>query len=583
MPTRAERLQAAAKNFIHGFADACYYRQPCANPQCALHYTIFITPPRLPTGSARAKDSSTSRKIILPLAASLLFLALGVLLIPLAGIQNDEALFSHPIFSNGINYLGVRTMIIPYLGALKTVFYIPIWAIFGVDVWTLRLPVVLAGGITVFFFYLLTEMAASRKAAFLGALLLASDPIVIMTTTFDWGPVALEHLFLVTGSYALCRFGRNPHSESRKWLAGGFFCYGLALWNKATFSWALAGLAIACVTALWPFLRRGWSSRNAVVAGAAFLIGAFPLVWYNVRYQGITFWWKANLAPAEAPGKWPQVKAALQGSSVFGYIAAGEEHGPPKAAEATTAKVSAWLSERLGLRRESGFYYAAGGLLLLFPLWRRSRAAWFSLVFCAVAWLTMAITHGGGEFAHHVVLLWPFPILFVACALDEISRRISRWILPAVGVTLVVLNLSVVNQYLYQLHRYGSHGTFTDAIFPLSSSLGEEANSRIYVTDWGISNTLSMLHEGRLDVEFLGELLQPEPPTLEQMEIVGKALRNPSGVFVGHLRGQEIFPNVGAHLDALAEQAGMRLEVVQTISNSNGLPMFEISRAVPSP
>lgn len=558
---------------------------------------ILITMPSSHSHAVGATDSSTAREIILPISAFVLFLGLGVLLIPLAGIQHDEAIFSIPIyeregasFFSKIITLHLPLMIMDYVGALKTYLYYPIFTIFGVNVWSVRLPMVVAGALTIFSFYKLTELAVSRKAAAAGAFWLATDPLVLMTTTFDWGPVALEHLLLVTGCYFLWRSAGVQSHSGEKWsaaeryLAGGFLCFGLALWNKAIFSWALTGLTAASLVTLLPYLRRSLSRRNVAIAATAFAIGALPLILYNVKSGGTTFRSNTQLVPAEVPGKWIHVKLALQGSSVFGYIAAHEDTGASKPSQGGLAgKASAWLRERLGPRHSSDVYYVMGALLALVPLWWRSRAAWFSLVFCSVAWLMMAMTHNAGGSAHHAVLLWPFPILFAVAALDGLPQRVSRLALPGVALIVVTLNLAVVNQYFYQLRYYGSAGPFSDAIFALSPVLAEKTNSKIYLTDWGMSVALNMLHEGRLNMEDVSHITQAESPDPVQAEYMDKALRDSTGLFVSHLRGQEMIPNVGAHLDALAAQAGMRLEVVQTISDSNGRPIFEISRAVPAP
>lgn len=561
--------------------------------QRALPYTIFITSlPLAPPQSADAVDSSTQRKMVPGVIAGLLFVLLGILLIPLAGIQNDEAIFAMPLYErsqasfwNRISHLDLPAMTMTYLGALKGLLYLPLLETLGANVWTVRLPVVLLCGITIFLFYRLAEIVQSRRAAVTAAFLLATDPLFLMTGTFDWGPVVIEHFLLVTGCYALCRFGRSSHSSGRKWhksawLAAGFLCFGLALWNKAVFSWALIGLTVAAIATLWPYLWRFLSVRNAAIAGAAFVIGAFPLIWYNVKNNGVTFRQNTHLALAGIPEKWIQVELALQGKSVFGYIAAEEWLEPKKDPGTVVARSSAWLRERLGQRHTSGFYYVVGAALLLIPLWWQTRAAWFSVVFCTVAWLLMAMTEGAGTGAHHVVLLWPFPILFVASVLDGLPRMIPSWIFTTIVTVLVAMNLTVVNQYLYQLQHYGGAQYFTDAIFPLSDVLKQKGGT-IYAADWGMSQTLVLLHRGRLNVRWAADPLVPDTPSPDQVKELHQMLRDPTGLFIGYPRGQEIFPNVGLHLDALAKQAGMRMEVVQVISDSNGRPIFEISRAVP--
>ncbi len=142
------------------------------------------------------------------LAAGGLFLLLAILVLPYAGIQSDEALFSTPLFPHVNNDLGlplpphhVPLMVMTYIGSLKTVLYWPIFRIFGTSPWTLRLPVVVLGAITIFVFFHLARVSAGAWAAAVGALLLATDPVFLLTDTFDWGPVALVNLLHVTGCW----------------------------------------------------------------------------------------------------------------------------------------------------------------------------------------------------------------------------------------------------------------------------------------------------------------------------------------------------------------------------------------------
>ena len=527
------------------------------------------------------------------LTACGLFIALGVALIPMAGIQSDEALFSSPLYPNINQYLWTRpwrlnvpVMEMSYLGSLKSFLYIPILQLLGANVWTIRLPMVLVGAFTIFIFYKLILSSLGRGPALLGAFLLATDPLFLLTNTFDWGPVALEHFFLVTGCWVMFRFGTQtdtpsgPNWHNRELYLGlGCFCFGLALWNKAIFLWALAGLSVAAVTVFGAHLRRELRWRNLKIAAAAFLLGAAPLIYYNLRHPAATLQENVHLEPEAVPGKWVQLEAGLQGNSLFGYIASEEWMEPAKQPTGLVGRVSGRIRDTVGQRRSTGFYYVLGGLLVLVPLWWRSRTAWFSLVFCAVAWLWMALTHDAGAAAHHVVLLWPFPLLFAVAAL----RRAPGWVLLLAGLGMAGSNLLVVNQYLVQLQRNGAHETFTDAIFPLSEGLESAETDTIYVMDWGLYDSLNLLHRGELRLRLASGPLMPDAPSAEEAADVARMLQDPKGLFVGHVKGREIYPNVGAHLDALAAASGWRREVTRTISDSNGRPIFEISRIVREP
>lgn len=210
----------------------------------------------------------------LVLAPCGLFILLGAALLPYAGVQNDEALFAAPLYEQNSKDFCISLfhhqapmMVMSYVGTLKTLIYMPILHFFGSSVWSVRLPMVLAGALTVFFLYSLVLLSAGRAAALLAAFLLASDPSFVLTDTFDWGPVALEHLLLVTACFLLVRFARE--SVSMRDLALGFFCLGLGLWNKAIFVWALAGLSCAVVVVFHREIGKLLRPRTALVVGAS--------------------------------------------------------------------------------------------------------------------------------------------------------------------------------------------------------------------------------------------------------------------------------------------------------------------------
>jgi len=510
-------------------------------------------------------------------AACCLFIGLAACTIPYPGIQNDEVLFTAPLYPHAVNNIQPpavpRLMLIGYIGTLKTLLYWPILWIFGPGVWTLRLPVVLLGSITIFIFLHLAASSLGRAAAVVAAFLLATDPVFLLTNTFDWGPVAFEHFLLVTGCWCLFRFGSQTPSNTRfRNLCFGFFCFGLALWNKAVFAWALVGLTTAGLLIFWPEIRPRLTRRNLGAAASAFLLGSSPLLAYNLRHFNATLTGNVQLDAASLPGKWIQVERALNGSSLFGVMVSEESAPNPKPATSLRGRTAVWIREHLGEHRQTGFYYVLGLLLLAAPWWWRSRPARFSLVFMIVAWIAMASTHDAGTSAHHVILLWPFPVLFAAAALTSLPWR---WVTIVASIGMVGMNLLVVNQYIAQFERNGATGGFTDAIFPLSASLPDKTGEPVYMLDWGIKETVNYLHRGRLNILIDDVSTDPEPQTIHAM------LTDPRSLFVGHVPGQQFFPRWSQDLDADAQASGYRKEVLRLVPDSNGRPIFEVFRYVP--
>jgi 4-amino-4-deoxy-L-arabinose transferase-like glycosyltransferase len=469
-------------------------------------------------------------------------------------------------------------MVMTYIGSLKTLTYWPILRTFGSSPWTVRLPVVLLGALTIFIFFHLARVSGGAPAAVMGAFLLATDPVFLLTNTFDWGPVALEHVFLVTGCWFLYRFGSRPAPDARSLdLAAGFFCWGLALWNKAIFIWALSGLLAGGVVVFWPEIKRSMSPRTILIAAGAFLCGASPLVLYNLSNRNVTLSENAHLDPRSVAGKWIQVENAANGSSLFGYMAGEEWWSNPKAPQSWRGHAAVWIRDHMGEHRRTGFYYVWGALLLAAPWWWKYRAARFSLVFMAVAWFAMALTHDAGASAHHVVLLWPFPILFAVTALFSLPWRPLAW---AAGAGMLAMNLLVVNQYIVQFERDGAGEVFTDALYPLSSTLDAYSDRTLYVIDWGLFENLNLLHQGRLNFRIAMGPLGTDSPNPDQLREIRDLLQDPSALVLDHVREHEVFPSVGVRLDRAARSFGYRREVVRTIPDSNGRPMFEMVRYI---
>ena len=551
------------------------------------------------------RDRSVSIPVWPGLAASILFILLGILLIPYPGVQNDEALFGYPLYGGPGGISGF--MITSYLGSLKSYLFAPMLGLFGASIWSVRLPALGFAAISIFVFYRLCGESRGQTAGWLGAFLLATSPTFLLTATFDWGPVALEHLLVITACWALYRFGApvlfQYGSPGSIWYLGaGFFLLGLSMWNKAIVSWILAGLVLGVLLVfprqlarLIPLNREGL--RRIGLAAAAFLLGAAPLVAYNIRYDFATFRNNTNLAIANMEGKWIQVETTTNGSALFAYMV-GENWFPnPKPVSSAQGQAAQWIIETFGEHRSAGFYTVLGVLLVAFPLWWKSRAAWFSLVVSATGWVLMALTRDAGGAAHHVILLWPFPVLFAVSALTSpllmrpgSTARVSRLVraIPLLaGAGLCLANLLVINQYLYQFERFGAGDVFTDALGPLTERLGErnadEMPSRIYTTDWGMDYTLDLFHQGRLPLTFVGDTLSAAEPGSEQAEQIAERMAEPDALWVAHTEGHEVFPNVIEHLLQIGEQKGFIRQDEEILADSNGRPMFTIFRFAKAP
>ena len=522
-------------------------------------------------------ENSTSRWEGLP--AFFLYILLSTAFIPLAGVQNDESLFATPLYQGMTRHLrlfhhNVQLMLMTYLGTLKTFLWAPVLHWFGPSVWSVRLPAVLLSALTVFFFHRLLRLAGvSKTVAGVCALVLATDPVFLLTNTFDWGPVAVEHFFVVTACVCLVRWSKK---QTHLWLCLGFFLLGLALWNKAIFLWSLGGLAIASVAVFRHEWRTLVTKQRLALAAASFLVGSSPFLFYNLNNRSATLRDNAHLdSPAVAFSKWIALKNTINGNGLFGYMVEEESDEHPKDVSTRLGRASLWLRERVGQRRESGLYWVYLGLLVAAPLWWRRRMAWFAVLYCATAWAAMAFTREAGGSLHHTILLWPFPLLLVAVVLSRIPWKIA---VVVAGVGLVGTNLLVLNQYLAQFERFGPARDFTDALFPLAEAV--PTGSNVYVVDWGMYNTLLLFHKKGALLHTGNEPFMDATMSEPQMRQAVTMLDDRDALFLGHVPEKEVFEGVQARLESFAATRGLHKQVVRIVYDSNGRPMFQVFQFV---
>lgn len=503
------------------------------------------------------------------------------------GIEVDEALVGNGIYQHGAPWYSwdlfgneIPVMILTYIGALKTWLMNLVFAVWPPGPVSLRLPTVLVGAGTILLFWLLLDRTVSRRAAWAGAALLATDPLFIITDAADYGPTALQHAFKLGALVLLVAYHRRPAAWR---LAGAFFLLGIALWDKAVFVWLLAALAVAGVAVFWREIRVHVSLRNIGIAAGGFVVGALPFLIYNIARPLETFRLNAHLGADNPFIKVVLLKRTLDGSGMFGYITSWDGGPRPVAPRGLTQHLAFAISRMFGAPHTDWMMWAALAAVALTGLVWRTRARrplLFALLFVAVTWSAMFLATGAGGAVHHVILLWPFPAMIVAVVVSELAARFKRYKtagLVAVAGVLCFSNLLVVNQYYVELVRNGPGVRWTDAFPRLTAWLYDARARRIAIADWGILETLNLMSEGELPIEGAGGGLRPDASAQDREEIAN-LLAAPDTIWVTHGEAVEQWPGSKAALLKTAAASGYSAELLQTIQDRNGRAIFEIFR-----
>jgi len=427
-----------------------------------------------------------------------LFFLLGAGFVPLTGVHYDEALFVMAIFSPAsadynitIGGTKVPIMLMSYLGTLKAGIMAPVFELIGYNHRSLRLPPLAFGAISVVLYFLALRRIISNRIAILSALLFATDAAYLLTCVYDWGPVALQHLFFALILYSAVRYSEN---RSPLWLILCGLSAGLALWDKAIFAWILAGSGVAL---LLVFSSEVWGLLKRPKLAAAFilpaLLGASPLIYYNIKRPLATI--RSNIVANDYPlmNKIASLDAAMDGRGLFGYVVRDASEGQAGQLR-LHERASLWLGTRLGGPIHSLQHLLLVGSILALPLmfwspWRRT--AFFAGLAFLFSWFLMMLTKGAGGSLHHTILLWPLPHLIAALTFAEVARRLPARgfrIGTAVFLAATMTNLFVLNQY------YPSSSP--SALLPPGltppapgRNLGPHAGRIVFPSDWGIQRS----------------------------------------------------------------------------------------------
>lgn len=179
-----------------------------------------------------------ANNVILILVAT--YLALSIIRIEHPGVNNDQLMFVNAATFNPDNFFswksfhGVTTLVFPYIGALKSYLYIPIFYIFGVNIWSIRLPQILIIALAWIFLYKALNMAFNKKLALLAILFLCLDPSIIAYSRIDTGPTVIEFFLKTITIFLLYLYIKN------KKLVFFFLIYpvlALGVFNKINFIW----------------------------------------------------------------------------------------------------------------------------------------------------------------------------------------------------------------------------------------------------------------------------------------------------------------------------------------------------------
>lgn len=194
------------------------------------------------------RDWINSNNLALIIIAA--YFLISVIKLQHPGVNNDQLMFVNAATFNPDNpflwksFQGFPMMIFPYIGALKAYLYMPIFYIFGVNIWSIRLPQIILISISLFILYKTLIISFNKKVALLVILFLSLDPSNIAYSRVDNGPTVLEFFLKVLIIYL---FYLYLHSRKAIFFLSLYPVLGLGIFNKINFFWFVNAFMISLI------------------------------------------------------------------------------------------------------------------------------------------------------------------------------------------------------------------------------------------------------------------------------------------------------------------------------------------------
>lgn len=546
-----------------------------------------------------------------------LFVAIAGYQWNLPGLYNDEAydvvpamqlVLDQPVELNrgvGVRVFGfdLPVMISDYQGVTSAYAVIPFFKLLGVGVLAVRALTISLGALGIVLTYWCGRRLVNAGAGLLAALLLATNPSFIFWSRIGVYVVIQVVPLALGATLAALAWQRR---RRRGWLVLAGLCAGLGLATKLLFIWfilgaAAAGVAVWVVEWYWPVDGAGIRARRLplharlrtavdstwrdVAAGTlGFVVGAAPLLYYNVASGGTVLVLRANLLRTEkGANNLAIVDNLLTQAGAFRVLLEGSYFWFLGGVYANALMLPAFLLSVVvlltGVSRGQRYH-------------RFRRPVVFSLVLLAAILVQSAFTLSGLE-ATHLLIMLPVPQLIIAGAavmLADLALRlaggggaryavVARVAMAALLVApLVTADLQVDRRYHRALAQTGGKSSFSAAIYDLAAYLDRFGYTQPYALDWGMKYNVQLLTLGRVNPrEIYGQTDTPPPSFLTTLDTL---FQNPDAVYIAHRdEGPSIptaYPGRVAAFKQRAAAEGKIVVPLKVIFESGGAPLFYV-------
>ncbi len=587
----------------------------------------------VPDKGAPVPDKGALVRLVWVLGALALFVGLTTYQLALPGLHYDEAfeavpamqlLLGQPVTSfrdNGVLIAGrlFPLMTQDYIGAINTYAALPFFWLLGVNLVSLRLMAVAVGLITLCLMYRLACELYGPGTAALAVLLLAVNPTFVFWSRQGVFVTSVTAAIGLAAALAWLRWART--GAGRYAVAGAFF-FGLGLYAKFLFLWLIAALALAGLLLGWLGRRAGASGnfgadltglgepvrshkfRSLAYCLAAFLLGAAPLIVYNLQTGGTLRSVGGNLTTSYyGTNNLAFLPNLLERLNQFGAVLSGSHFWYLGGTYANPLSVGVFLAALVG-----ALWLAIGPARAEAPRRAEARRALLPFVVVGGTLLASCATVSALWVTHFAVLM-PWPSLAMAAVAGLALRRMSSdaiifhrrdrggrkdslflgalgsKVLGAILIIIVVAALWLGDaltdvRYHQALAVSGGLGAHSDAVEDLARWLTADGrqSAPVVAMDWGIAAPITFLTRGAVTpVEAFGYDWETDADFAARLS---RFAADPASIYLWRAPDEIIF-NRSVDFRRLYQPLGLEEDILEAFYERSGRPVLGATRLVP--
>jgi len=480
------------------------------------------------------------------------------------GLQQDETLFVNAATLRlpGLNLVHsfgrVPLMIFPYIGALKSWLYYPLFKVFGNSAAVIRVPAVVITSLGLLFVYPAVRDLVNRPVALLAFVALCFDNSVFWLTRDDVGPSALEFALKCAALFCAARFARTPR---QRWILLLLAVLALGVFNKLNFIWIVNAATVVSLIVAVRYrdrLRAQWRIAATWIGGLALIYAAWGIYYLHYHIGSIVGPSGNSLIQPWADFD-PGTSGILSGTWFYSYALA------PLAPRAAIV----WIVIAL---------FTAGAIAsVAVPRLRSLPVAALALTTVLISFQTLITLQATAGW--HYVAIYPFVTIVAAYGVYAIARivllRDTLVYVALAGAAILALTYDglLMAKYFDQIGSEPTNAAWSPAIYNLSRDL-RHTKGTIFTADWGILNPLFALDPSGRFRELAFALRFPVPGTLAAVEAQVGATPGPKLV-VTHVDSTLQFPD--ANKDLISAM-GRHLDLVRVVSGPDHRPVYAVYR-----